>query len=704
MKDAKWIWLNQERYPEYQKTRCTVFGEQKHTRFAIAEFRAEFPLKSRVRNVHADVCGDTKFWLYESGRFIGMGPVCAGGDYDNARPMPKYYMNHYDFAPDGERLSFFARVQLSPEVMTDYSCGRGGFILRCEVEYEDGAKEVFATDKRWQARLNRAYADAMTLDATIQPDEWMDAAEISSVWNLYPTPIPMLEETEVFPDQPMELTAQGHEEACAETEFDRIYSGYVLLEIEADGLAEVTAATWELPGQNNGTAVIRTERPLSYRGLRMASVGGMTVTAKSLSGGSVRVKGVRLMFARYPVTERGRFECSDEGLNKIWEVGCKTLEICRQWIHLDSPKHQETLGCTGDYYIESLMTYFAFGDARLVRMDIVRTTDWLKLSGGFMFHTTYSLIWVRMLRDYFRYTADRSVLFDTADALMILLERFNGYLGENGLIEHAPNYMFIDWREVDGYSMHHPPKALGQTCLNAFYYMALIAAAEICNEMGEHAQAALYVSRARALKAAFDGNFYDAERGLYFDGLNTPGEVNPWQPENTDKRYYSKHSSAMAVYSGLCEGEKARAVMEKVMTDDSLIDVQPYFAHFVLDALHRAGLFEKYGMKMIDRWRETVERCDKGLQEGWHKPGAAYSFDHSHAWGGTPVYQLPCRILGFEMLEPGFRRIRLAPRLMGLKWADIEVPTPFGPIHCRLKAGEKPEMEIPDQIRAEVEL
>lgn len=37
-------------------------------------------------------------------------------------------------------------------------------------------------------------------------------------------------------------------------------------------------------------------------------------------------------------------------------------------------------------------------------------------------------------------------------------------------------------------------------------------------------------------------------------------------------------------------------IMEQVMADDSLIAAQPYFLHFVLDALDAAGLFEKYGL------------------------------------------------------------------------------------------------------------
>ena len=697
MTEAKWIWLNPELYPQYQKTWCTTFEEPGERKFAVAEFRKEFPLGGAVKNVHIDVFGDTKFWLYESERLIGMGPVCPGGDFSETGPMPIQYMCHYDIAPAGESLSFFARVQLSPEVMTDYSCGRGGFYMVCEAEYESGEKKTFVTDETWQARFNGAYVSARELNACVQPDPWHAAAEVESVWNVQYAPIDMLEETVIYPREAAEVTA-GAEEKKIDIEFAKIYSAYTAIKIETDSLCEVSITTWEMPGQNTCTASIRTDHDIEYRGLRMMSVGGMTVSVKNLGGGETKVKDIRLIFACYPVKAEGSFRCSDEELDRIYDVGKWTLQICRQWIHLDSPHHQEPLACTGDYFVESMMGYFAFGDPALARLDCIRTATWLKKTGGFMFHTSYSQIWVKMLLECYKFSGDMSVLHECEEALHILMDRFHGYIGENGLIEKAPNYMFIDWRFVDGYTMHHPPKALGQTSLIGFYAYGLKATIEICRALNNGARAEIYTERYEALKQATNRLLFDGERGLYVDGLNTPGEVNKWQPENTDKKYYTKHSSTLAVLSGICEGEKAKAVMEKVMTDDTLIDFQPYFAHFVLDALHETGLFEKYGMRLIDRWKPMVAACTKGMQEGWHNPGGGYGFDHSHAWGGTPTYQLPCRLLGFEMVEPGFRKIRLNPTLMGLKWAEIEVPTPYGTIACRMEEGKETQLEVPAEI------
>lgn len=344
------------------------------------------------------------------------------------------------------------------------------------------------------------------------------------------------------------------------------------------------------------------------------------------------------------------------------------------------------------------MTAFCFGDMRLAAFDVERTADLLCLQEGRLFHTSYSLIWVQMLYDVYQFTGDLKLLEYCSKALTLLLERFHGYLGENGLLENAPDYMFVDWMVVEGYSLHHPPKALGQTCLNAFYHGALKTAEKICLILGDDSAAKRYESLARHLKESCKKLLFDETRGLYFDGLSTPSETNEWLPANIQLKHFSKHSNILAALYGLCQGPDAVSLMERVVQDDTLTDCQPYFMHFYLEALKKTGLFSKYGMSLLGKWKDIVKNCDKGLQEGWYLPEEGYSFDYSHAWGGTPAYQLPCALLGFVMEEAGFKKISLCPQLFGLSSAHITMPTPYGMICCRMEEGKEPVISVPEEI------
>ena len=132
----------------------------------------------------------------------------------------------------------------------------------------------------------------------------------------------------------------------------------------------------------------------------------------------------------------------------------------------------------------------------------------------------------------------------------------------------------------------------------------------------------------------------------------------------------------------------------KMMTDRSLLQPQPYFMHFVFEALHRTGYFGRYGFGLMKRWEDLAEEHPAGLKECWN------CGDYSHAWGGTPAYQLTRSVLGITPLEPGFRKVRIAPEFGPLTFAEGDVPTIHGMIHVKYD-GKTVTVTLPDGIRAE---
>jgi hypothetical protein len=138
------------------------------------------------------------------------------------------------------------------------------------------------------------------------------------------------------------------------------------------------------------------------------------------------------------------------------------------------------------------------------------------------------------------------------------------------------------------------------------------------------------------------------------------------------------------------------------MEDDSLGEIQPYFIHYWLEAVYRHDLRETDTLRILQAWKQPVQECPKGLAEGFVKPEPTYSFDHSHAWGGTPAYALPKALSGLEMLAPGYQKIRLSPSLLGLDWANVEIPTPYGMIVIKMEKGKCPILHVPEAIDWEI--
>ena len=134
---------------------------------------------------------------------------------------------------------------------------------------------------------------------------------------------------------------------------------------------------------------------------------------------------------------------------------------------------------------------------------------------------------------------------------------------------------------------------------------------------------------------------------------------------------------------------------------NGLPPVQPYFMHFILQAVCKADLAKEYGFALFEKWKLLVRECAKGLQEGWIAPEPSYSFDHSHAWGGTPAYHIPFLLTGFQMIEPGFQKIALSPQLFELEYADVSFPTPYGMFRCVQRKGEAPKITVPEGVCVE---
>lgn len=694
---SQWIWLDPQYESKYQLCLpCAMErseDKQDLCRYAVAEFRRMYEFDRPIESLSLRVSGDTIYRLYLNDAFVGQGPVSAGGDFLCHQPMPRFFATRYELPMQGSTLNFFAQVRLSPVAMTEYSCEHGGLMIEGEVRFADGTVQKIQTDESWQARRNERFVAPHVYDGAQYGGEWRSARLTPSVWNLVDSPIPPLWEGDILPLKNAEITVNPGETVQHTVLFDKIYAAY--LNLDVSGACEVEAHIFELEGQDGDTLKAHFDRAEAFRSLSMYSTGGYALTIRNLSDAPITVK-VWARMCCYPVEAEGAFKSSDPMLDKVYDVCKWTLQICRQTLHLDSPKHQEPLACTGDYYIESLMTAFTFGDMRLAELDVRRTADWLNANDGRMFHTTYSLIWVMMLYEVYQYSGNGALLHECLPALDKLLNRFERYLGDNNLIENAPDYMFVDWLVTEGYSMHHPPKALGQSCLNAFYYGALKTAEQIYLMLERPEQAEGCARRAASLREAFNALLYDSEVGLYFDGLTTPqDEIKPYRPANVNLKHFSRHTNVLAALYGICEGDEARRILRRALDSETMQQAQPYFMHFVLDAVWKLGLFEEYGMKLLNMWKPLAEECGKGLKEGWFAPQEDYSFDHSHAWGGTPAYQLPARLLGFKMLKPGFEQIELRPRLYGLDWFKITMPTPMGLLTVSMNKGEAPRVCAP---------
>ncbi len=476
--------------------------------------------------------------------------------------------------------------------------------------------------------------------------------------------------------------------------FDRVLSAYPTLKVKGGKGALVT-----IRASQQATMVLGAGEQYFEFPFMTEIVPAFTVELKNVKS-PVEILDAGANFTSQPVQYRGSFECSDERLNRIWKASRWAVQICMQTHHLDSPNHQEPICDPGDYVIEAMVNHYAFAQPWLARQDVRKFAWLLKDEKYHNFHTSYSIGWLQMLMDYYDYTGDNALVEEMAPCVYELLDTYATWRGRNGLISEAPNYMFMDWVTIGGFGCHHPPAVIGQGYLTAFYYHGLEMASRVAEMMGDRARMAKYARLRQETAAAFNRELWAAPRGLYRDGkpFQTSVKPGPWLPADTKIETFSPHVNLLAVLYDLAPRERQPAIVEKVLAQRPL-NTQPWFMHWVFQAIDHAGLFDEYGARQMRRWRIVKET--QSFREMWHDG------DLSHGWCSTPLVQMSARVLGVAPTAPGFKTLAIRPALCDLAWAKGSVPTPLGDVCVSWALGDdrlRLDVTVPPGAEAEVAL
>lgn len=689
-----------------------------------AHFRKELivPDGAAIKTAYAKVTADRVYRLWVNGQLVSRGPDDPGNDV--AGPVKwshQWLYTRVDLAP----YLHFGRNVIAVEVITsdllsNFSLGKPGFAFEASIERAAGSTLTVSTRDEWKAEASRAYRvgtftdnpaeSGLLYDARLDTPAWREPSFRDNSWQaarhidadigtdsnsghatwgpVMVSQIPPAMEA-IWPVQAIaratpnlsttaplarigeQLRLQG--DGRFSVDYDRVLSGYVSMKVRGPAGTIITiepSETKTLPGPMRPSQVTLGEGETIFEYPGYDSFSTIRVTVSHATG-PVEFADVRATFVSEPVTYRGSFESSDEALNRLWKASRWLTQICMQNRYLDSPHNQEPLGDTGDSMIESLENFYAFDEPALARQDLRKFAGILDHFHEANFHTSYALLWLQMLMDYYDYTGDEALLREMAPTVHRLLDHFTTFQGVNGLLSAAPNYMFMDWVTIDGFPGHHPPAEIGQGYMTAFYYRALADGARLATILGDDPRRLKYEQLRTGVKAAFERELWDANAGLYRDGKPHTNHqpTGRWLPEDRDIMTHTPHVNALAVLYDLAPKARQPLILEKLFASPPL-EVQPYFMHFILAAEVHAGVFDRYGWAQMQQWHLNPET--RTFSEDWN------AGDHSHGWGGTPLIQMSAIILGVTPASPGYKRVMISPHLAGLESAKGAVPTPIG--------------------------
>jgi alpha-L-rhamnosidase len=157
---------------------------------------------------------------------------------------------------------------------------------------------------------------------------------------------------------------------------------------------------------------------------------------------------------------------------------------------------------------------------------------------------------------------------------------------------------------------------------------------------------------------------WDSTRGLFRDAPDTST--------------YSQQTNVLAVLTDAVPIADQARLMEKVLSDKSLTPASYYFSFYLLEALRKAGLGDRY-IEQLAPWQAML---NLGLTSAPENPEPTRS--DTHAWAAHPNYGLLATVLGVRPSTPGFRTVSIAPALGPLHRAEGRVPLPLGDIEVQL--------------------
>lgn len=363
-------------------------------------------------------------------------------------------------------------------------------------------------------------------------------------------------------------------------------------------------------------------------------------------------------FTGYPFELKAGIE-GDKELEEIFATGWRTARLCAYETYMDCP-YYEQLQYLGDTRIQALITLYNTGDLTLVRnyllqSDLSRNAEGITQgrypTAEAQYITPYALSYIYAMHDYLMYAQDRATLGDLLPGAEGILHYFGRYQQADGRISHLPGWNFSDWVDAPGWA--NGVALAGQDGCSSLMDLQLLLAYQMMIDLeeafGHPEKAKEYRSAAQRLASAIDRAYWNAERGLYSN--------------RAEQDFYSQHAGALALLCGLKCGEEARRMACKLLADTSLSPCSVYYKYYLHEALAKAGLGEKY-LEWLDIWRENFAM---GLTTWAETSNLQTTRSDCHAWGASPNIELLRTVLGIDSDAIGFAKVRVTPRLSGLK-------------------------------------
>lgn len=382
-------------------------------------------------------------------------------------------------------------------------------------------------------------------------------------------------------------------------------------------------------------------------------------------------------FTGYPFKANYAFYSDNPEIKQILDIGWRSARMNAWETYTDCP-YYEQLQYIGDTRIQAMISYYNSGDDRLAKnalnlMDHSRLAEGVTLSRyptrSTQIISTFSLWYIGMLHDYWKYRPDANFLKDKLMGERTVLNFFSRFQQDDGSLKNLPYWKFVDWVGDMGWG------PMGSDGSAAIYDLQLLLAyqwaTELENAIGQAFYAEHYAQNATQLAKTIKRKYWNPEKKLFAD--------------TNDKKSYSQHVNSLAVLANIVDPNDLPTVGDSLLNDKSLTQCTIYFKYYLHQALAKAGFGNDF-MNWLGIWRENIKL---GLTTWAEDSNLRTVRSDCHAWGASPNIEFFRIVLGIDADAPGFSKIKIEPHLGTMTKVGGEMPHPNGKISVNYELKKK---------------
>ena len=181
-------------------------------------------------------------------------------------------------------------------------------------------------------------------------------------------------------------------------------------------------------------------------------------------------------YAPFDTQHSGSFRCSDDEINRIWDVAAYTMDLTTREFFMDGIK-RDRWTWSGDAIQSYLMNYYLRFDTECVKRTIRQLRGKDPVTAHVNTIMDYTFYWFKSIHDYYEYTGDVAFVREMWPRMVTLMNYVESRLNNQGMAEGQPDdWIFVDW--VD-FPMHKR----GTLCFEQILLMKAMETMALCAKL-----------------------------------------------------------------------------------------------------------------------------------------------------------------------------------------------------------------------------